>query len=97
VNTHELIAWERGKPRIRYVKGVRRTEFVYPVVCPNCGKERWLKKYDALKAARNMALCYRCAQTEKARLGWLATSARWGVKVAVKHQRNYRPCQSIEP
>jgi hypothetical protein len=90
VNTHELIAWERGKPRIRYVKGVRRTEIVYPVVCPNCGKERWLKKYDALKAARNMTLCYHCAQTEKARLGWLATSAKWGVKVAVKHQRNYR-------
>ena len=90
MSTSDADIWERGKTRIRSVKGLRRSEIVYPVECPNCGKERWLKKWDALKALANNCLCYHCSQTEKGRLGWLATTTRWGLKIALQHLRNYR-------
>jgi very-short-patch-repair endonuclease len=44
----------------------------------------------ALKALENNCLCYHCLQTEKGRLGWLATTAKWGLKIALQHRRNYR-------
>jgi hypothetical protein len=88
--SNATVDWTGGKLRIRHVKGIRRTEMVYSVTCPECGRERWLKKVDALKAERQRCQCYRCAQTEKGRLGWQATCHRWGVKVAVKHLRLYR-------
>ena len=65
MSTSAADIWERGKTRIRYVKGLRRSEIVYPIECPNCGKERWLKKWDALKALENNCLCYRCSQSAK--------------------------------
>ena len=88
--SNATIDWTGGKLRIRHVKGIQRTETVYPVVCPECGRERWLKKVDALKAEREHCRCYRCAQSERGRLGWLATCSKWGMKVAVKHLRVYR-------
>jgi very-short-patch-repair endonuclease len=90
MSTPEADVWERGKTRIRYVKGLRRTEIIYPIECPNCGKERWLKKWDALRALQNNCLCYRCSQSAKGRLGWLVTTAKWGAETALKHLRNYR-------
>lgn len=90
MSTLEAEVWERGKTRIRYVKGRRRSEIVYPIECPNCANERWLKKWDALKALQNNCLCYRCSQTEKGRLGWLTTTSKWGAETALQHLRNYR-------
>ena len=90
MSTPEADVWERGKTRIRYVKGLRRTEIIYPIECPNCGKERWLKKWDALRALQNNCPCYRCSQSAKGRLGWLVTSTQWGAETALKHLRNYR-------
>lgn len=84
------VDWTTCRVRTRTVKGKSRREATYPVTCPGCGCDRWLKRHDAFKAEQMCCLCYHCAQTEKGRLGWQVTAARWGVKVAVKHQRAYR-------
>lgn len=84
------VDWTTCQIRVRYVKGKRRSEATYPVRCPTCGDERWLKRHDAYKAEQMSYSCYRCSQQQKGRLGWRVTASRWGVKVAVKHQRAYR-------
>ncbi len=84
------VDWTTCQVRVRTVKGKPRREATYPVTCPQCGHERWLKRHDAFKAEQMCCLCYHCAQAEKGRMGWQVTAARWGVKVAVKHQRTYR-------
>jgi hypothetical protein len=84
------VDWTRGKVRLRHVKGRTRRETIYPAVCPNCGRERWLKKADALKAEQQRCLCYHCAQSEKGRLGWLATANCYGTHFALKYVREYR-------
>jgi hypothetical protein len=72
------------------VKGRPRRATIYPAVCPQCGRERWLKKADARKAERQRCLCYRCAQSEKGRLGWLATVERYGLHFTTRHVQAYR-------
>jgi hypothetical protein len=89
-DSRSTVDWTNCQIRVRYVKGQRRTESIYPVTCPDCGHERWLKRHDAFKAEQMSCSCYHCAQREKGRQGWRVTAARWGVKVAVKHQRAYR-------
>lgn len=82
--------WERGKRRCRRVRGQERSEIVYPVACPQCLQERWLKKVDAEKALAQDSLCYRCTQSQRGKKGFASTVARFGWDFAIQNIRNYR-------
>lgn len=56
------------------------------VTCPDCGEVRFLRPVDAKKVKR----CRRCHLKSIAPLGWAATKAKYGEKIAVKHVQAYR-------
>lgn len=63
----------RGIRREVQGKGRLRREWVYPVACPLCGEERYLRKCDAQRRAGSP--CFRCSQKSKAHKGFAAAAA----------------------
>jgi very-short-patch-repair endonuclease len=82
--------WERAEKRSRTVRGRRRVELYYPVVCAGCGNERWLRRCDAIKAVEQDSPCLHCASAIKGRKGYRATVAKYGEKPATRRVQNYR-------
>lgn len=56
------------------------------VRCPTCGRVRKLRPCDAKRAKQ----CRGCHLTQIAPLGWQATKAKYGEKVAVRHVQQFR-------
>lgn len=86
-----LVDWNAGQllPAPRKMRPNRRETF-FPTTCPQCQSVRWLRRSAAQKAEIDQRRCRRCQASSAGKLGWAATSARYGAdftrKVSQRHQ-----------
>lgn len=61
-----------------------------PVRCPDCGQERWLRKYDAERAIKRGSVCTACQKSAAGRAGYQVTAAKYGRMFVMRKIREYR-------
>jgi hypothetical protein len=86
------IDWLHGEKRPR-PKNPTRQDMFYPCTCWRCGRERMLRKHDALKASK----CGTCQRSEAGKLGQAAAVKKHGNLFHIKHVAEYQHRHPSKP
>lgn len=85
-----LIDYARAELRDSLHGARWQLETYVPVVCPACGGERWLRKYDAERAVKRGSTCASCQAAKAGSAGYQVTLAKYGRMFVMQKVREYR-------